>query len=47
MLILVEVFKTEYDLETKNMSNRRRKHRTEHDNFQHMTIMTKIKHIEN
>lgn len=47
MLILVEVSKTEYGLETKNMSNQRRKHRTQHDHFHHMAIMTKIKHVEN
>lgn len=47
MVILVEVSNTEYGLEMKNMSNQRRKHRAQHDNFHHMAIMTKIRHKEN
>lgn len=47
MLTFVEVSNTEYDLETKSMSNQRRKHGTQHDNFHYIAVIAKISKTEN
>lgn len=47
MLTFVEISNTEYGLEMKNMSNQRRKHGTQHNNFHYMAVIAKISKTEN